>query len=118
MTQNHQGAIALAGGTNSGIAPLTIGRAANVAACQIEGMAAAGAAVEVFSDVGGQALFFEGRTTASQSGTFSLTVPHTCRANRANARGDQRRRCLCAVCAAGHAPGDRAAIPTAHPALR
>jgi parallel beta-helix repeat protein len=67
---NSVGGIATTGGSAGGVRPPTIAAQGLVAS----GVAAPGATVEIFSDDGKQARYFEGRVVAGQNGAFSFTA--------------------------------------------
>ena len=67
---NSVGGIAITAGANGGARPPTF----SVQGTTVRGTAAPGATIEIFSDNGQQARFFEGRVTAGSDGTFTFTA--------------------------------------------
>jgi parallel beta-helix repeat protein len=69
VSENRQGGIVLTEGAQRGMRPPFFVRQENV----LRGFAAPGTVIEVYSDLGRQGQFFEGRTTATADGTFTFT---------------------------------------------
>lgn len=81
VSGNGAGGIVTTGGANNGIRPPTLVRQGYV----ITGTATPGAVVEIFSDTGGQGLYFEGSTTARADGSYKFTASRPWRAPNLNA---------------------------------
>jgi len=69
--RNSAGGIRLTSGANGAIAAPQITR---TTARAVEGKAVPGAVVEIFSDRGGQGMYYEGRALAAADGTFRVSV--------------------------------------------
>lgn len=85
--ENAGGGVLVTSGANAGARPPAITAQQNN---RVSGTAAPGAAVEIFSDLGWQGRYFEGRTTAQADGTFSLAVPGGWKAPHLNALATDR----------------------------
>lgn len=82
VARNVAGGIRLTSGANADMAAPAITK---VTAKAIEGTAAPGATVEIFSDAGGQGLYYEGRALAGADGKFRLGTGKGWRAPNLNA---------------------------------
>ncbi|NJN17541.1 MAG: hypothetical protein HC822_15350 [Oscillochloris sp.] len=69
VSGNAQGGIWNTDGANSGIQPPTL---VSINPTLVSGVTVPGATVEIYSDVGFQGQYFEGRTTADANGNFQL----------------------------------------------
>jgi parallel beta-helix repeat protein len=83
---NGTGAAVTTSSANGGIRPPEIMRQALTAtSCQISGNTLPHATVEIYTDLVGQARFFEGRVVADTTGAFLFSADRPCSGKRANA---------------------------------
>jgi parallel beta-helix repeat protein len=82
VSGNGAGGITNTSSANNGIKPPKLGP---VVGTTVTGTTVPGARVEIFSDFGNQARFFEGTTTAGADGTFSFTASQAWKGTVVNA---------------------------------
>ena len=82
VSANTTGGIITTGGANGGIMPPVI---VTIAPTQVSGTTIPNAKVEIFTDNGGQGLYFEGTTIADASGQFSFKASQSWRGGIVNA---------------------------------